>query len=248
MDRSDDLRTRLLDAAEDQLVASPDGDIATRAVCEAVGVTQPVLYRLFGDKRGLLDALAARGLTRYAERKARLETTGDPVADLRAGWDDHAAFAREHPALYRLVFAPRPWADPAPRQGVLDLLLATLRRCAAAGALATAPETAAALILSANVGLALNAMAQPGAFGDPALSAAMRETVLGQVLVAGRPPVTTPTLADAAHRLDAQLTLTPPAALAPEEQALLRVWLARLAADDAAGDDAGDHAGAPDAG
>ena len=97
---------------------TPDGDVATRAVCEAAGVTQPVLYRLFGDKRGLLDALAETGLQRYAARKAELEASDDPSADLRRGWDDHLAFAREHAALYRLMFAPRPWASSAARDGV----------------------------------------------------------------------------------------------------------------------------------
>ncbi len=78
MARSDEaLRSALLRAAEEQLVAAPDGDIATRAVCEAVGVTQPVLYRVFGDKRGLLDALADAGLERYAARKAELEVSDD---------------------------------------------------------------------------------------------------------------------------------------------------------------------------
>jgi AcrR family transcriptional regulator len=32
-----DTRTRMLEAAEELLNASPDRDIATRAVCEAVG-------------------------------------------------------------------------------------------------------------------------------------------------------------------------------------------------------------------
>lgn len=225
----DDPRTRLLDAAERQLVDSPDGDIATRAVCEAAGVTQPVLYRVFGDKRGLLDALAERGLERYAARKARLEVTDDPVADLRAGWDDHRQFATEQPALYRLMFGPRPWAGTAARDGVLALLVVTLRRCAAAGVLAVPVDTAAALILSANVGLALNAMAQPEAFGDPRHSHALRDAVLGAVLTSAPPAPAEPTLAAAAHRLDAQLGLTPSRALGPEESALLRVWLGRLA-------------------
>ncbi|MGR6998998.1 TetR/AcrR family transcriptional regulator [Yinghuangia aomiensis] len=65
------LRTAMIEAAEQQLAASSDHDVATRAVCEAVGVTQPVLYRLFGDKRGLLDAVADHGYERYAARKCR---------------------------------------------------------------------------------------------------------------------------------------------------------------------------------
>jgi AcrR family transcriptional regulator len=47
----------MLRTAEAQLQASPDRDISTRAVCEAVGVGAPVLDRLFGDKNGLLAAV-----------------------------------------------------------------------------------------------------------------------------------------------------------------------------------------------
>ncbi|MER5634650.1 TetR/AcrR family transcriptional regulator [Streptomyces nitrosporeus] len=223
------LREALLAAAEEQLTASPDHDVATRAVCEAVGVTQPVLYRLFGDKRGLLDALAEVGLHRYAKRKAALEQTDDPVADLRAGWDDHLAFAAENPAVYRLMFSPRPWADTAAREGVSRLLTAALTRCAAAGALRGDVEDAAALILSANTGLALNRIAQPGVYGRDTVSDTLRDAVLAAVVTAPAPARTDDPVTEAAHRLDAQLRIGPPTALASEETALLRVWLDRLA-------------------
>jgi AcrR family transcriptional regulator len=184
-------------------------------------VTQPVMYRLFGDKRGLLDALAERGLERYVARKAELESSDDPVADLRAGWDDHMAFAAEHPALYQLMFSPR--------TRLTELLAATLTRCAAAGALRTAVDEAAAMLLSANVGLVLNRIAQPGVFGAQAVSDALRDAVFGRILVEPESADDDDPLAVAARRLDAQLRLTPPGALVDEEAALLRVWLDRLA-------------------
>jgi AcrR family transcriptional regulator len=198
-------------------------------VCEAVGVTQPVLYRLFGDKRGLLDALADRGLQRYVARKAELEASDDPVRDLRAGWDDHMAFAAEHPALYQLMFTPRPWTGARARTGLMELLSATLTRCAAAGALRSTVEEAAALLLSANVGLALNRVAQPDLFGAPAISDALRDAVFGRILVAPEATPDADPLAGAARRLSAQLAVTHPEALVDEETALLHVWLDRLA-------------------
>jgi len=170
MGSTEDLRAAMIAAAEQQLIASSEQDIATRAVCEAVGVTQPVLYRLFGDKRGLLDALADQGLERYAELKAGQPETADPVADLRVGWDAHMEFARQNPALYQLMFVPRPWSHSVARERVFDLLVATLVRCAAVGALTIEPVLAAQLILSANVGVALNQIAQPDLFNDPELS------------------------------------------------------------------------------
>jgi AcrR family transcriptional regulator len=49
-------RSLIIEATADLLAQSPNGDVSTRAVCEAAGVQQPVLYRLFGDKDGLLSA------------------------------------------------------------------------------------------------------------------------------------------------------------------------------------------------
>jgi AcrR family transcriptional regulator len=225
---TDDLRERMLAAAEEQLIASPDGEIATRAVCEAVGVTQPVLYRIFGDKRGLLDALAEAGLARYTSRKAKLEVTDDPVVDLRAGWDDHMRFAADNPALYRLMFMPRPWTTDLLRDGVMRLLVETLTRCAARGALAADPEAAAKLILSANVGLALNAIAQPQQFAGDELSRAFRDALFSTLLTDPEPVSAADPLRDAAVRLRAQLEITPAEGLAPEEAALLGVWLQKV--------------------
>src|ERR1700761_9632979 len=179
------MRARLLQAAEAQLAKSSDGDIATRAVCEAVGVTQPVLYRIFGDKQGLLDAVVYDGFERYVERKRSLAATDDPVTDLRQGWVDHMDFALGNPALYRLMFGPR--QSPANKQ-IFDILVGVLTRCAAAGVLRTDPVTAARLILSANVGAALNIINQPELYADPALPNRMRDAIFEALLTeAGRP-------------------------------------------------------------
>jgi AcrR family transcriptional regulator len=223
-----DLRSALLAAAEKQLVAAPDGDIATRAVCEAAGVTQPVLYRLFGDKRGLLDALADSGLERYAARKAELEVSTDPAADLRAGWDDHLAFADEHAALYRLMFAPRPWASSRARDGISALLRKTLSRCAAAGLLRVEIDVALAMLLGANVGFALNRMADPGLRDVAGASESLRDAVLSSVLDDEMPERQGDPGAAARRQIREQLRLDPPEALLAEETALLGVWLSRL--------------------
>jgi AcrR family transcriptional regulator len=227
--RSDEaLRSALLRAAEEQLVAAPDGDIATRAVCEAVGVTQPVLYRVFGDKRGLLDALADVGLERYAGRKAELAVSEDPSADLRRGWDDHFAFAREHAALYRLMFAPRPWVSSSARDGVTALLERTLTRCAAAGMLRVDVRVAATMLLAANVGLALHEMSANRQDDSDEVADALRDAVLGAVLVQPSSPERGDVDAASRHQLRARLEAGRSSPLLPEESALMRVWLDRL--------------------
>ena len=225
---TDTLRTAMLDAAEQQLVSSPEYEIATRPVCEAVGVTQPVLYRLFGDKRGLLDALADRGLERYSAAKSAQAQTEDPVADLEAGWDEHMRFAADNPALYQLMFAPRPWARSVARARILDLLEATLVRCSAAGAVRVEPHVAAQLILSANVGLALNLIAAPDLFQDQALSHQMRAGVFSHVL--NKPPARrkAATVKTTALQLRSQLHMSGTDSLNTAETALLTQWLERL--------------------
>jgi AcrR family transcriptional regulator len=222
------VRTALIAAAERQLIASADGDIATRAVCEEAGVTQPVLYRLFGDKRGLLEAVADAGFERYAHRKSELETTPDPVGDLYAGWDDHTSFALENPALYRLMFAPRPNSAAGPYRGILRLLEAALLRCAAVGALSTTPPLAAQLILPANIGLALSLIGQPTLFTDPALSHRTRDAVFATVLIEVRTAKDADPVGAGARQLRAQLALIGTQALEPAETALLDHWLERI--------------------
>jgi AcrR family transcriptional regulator len=229
MVETDSLRTAMVEAAERQLAASEDYDIATRAVCEAVGVTQPVLYRLFKDKRGLLDAVADHGYERYAARKAAQARTGDSVADLLAGWDGHMDFARDNPALYQLMFAPRPWSHSTARERVFDLLVASLVRCAATGALRMEPREAAELVLAANVGIAFDHIAEPGRFRDRGLSHRMRDAVFATVLADGAAQGADDPVRAAALRLRAQVELSGVAPLEAVEGALLVRWLERLA-------------------
>ena len=222
------VRAALIEAAQRQLASAPDGEIATRAVCEEVGVTQPVLYRLFGDKNGLLDAVADAGFEQYARRKQELEVTDDPVTDLYAGWNDHMAFAAENPALYRLMFAPRPQSAATAYKRILELLEGTLLRCAAAGALATTPQSAAQLILSVNIGVALGRIAQPALFDDPALSHAARDAAFAAVLTGPAAPSGPDPVRAAARQLRYQLALTGTDRLEPVETALLDRWLERI--------------------
>jgi AcrR family transcriptional regulator len=196
-------------------------------VCEEAGVTQPVLYRLFGDKQGLLDAVADAGFERYVQRKRDLEITPDPVADLRVGWDDHMTFAAENPAVYQLMFAqPKSGSTAYPR--ILHLLEATLLRCAAAGRLATTPHLAAQLILPTNIGVALSLIARPALFSDPALSHRARDAVFATVLTEASAPSGPDPVTAAARQLRSQLSLTGTTALEPAETALLDRWLERI--------------------
>ncbi|MEV5955812.1 TetR/AcrR family transcriptional regulator [Streptomyces sp. NPDC051987] len=227
--KNEDTRARMLDAAERLLSASSDNDVSTRAVCDAVGVGQPVLYRIFGDKNGLLSALVESGFERYVIRKQALETTDDAVADLRNGWDDHMDFALTNRALYRLMFSPTLPQVPAPAGRIFDLLKHTLDRCAAQGALKIPAEEAAQTILSANVGVALSILSQPHRYSDPGLPHRVRDAVFSSCLVDtcapvhGEDPVLSSTL-----QLEARLQLPGHSPLGQEETALMLKWLRHL--------------------
>src|ERR1700754_131567 len=96
---------RMLRAAADLLQAGGIEAVSTRAVAAAAGVQPPTIYRLFGDKDGLLDAVAGYLLERYIEEKRQLiEASQDPVTDLRRLWDLHVDFGVTHPDGYVLAY------------------------------------------------------------------------------------------------------------------------------------------------
>src|SRR5918993_4192917 len=97
-------RDRIVTAAAALLTEGGREAVSTRAVSAAAGVQAPTIYRLFGDKQGLLDEVASQGFRRYLADKASLEPTDDPVQDLRDGWDAHVEMGLAQPALYRLMY------------------------------------------------------------------------------------------------------------------------------------------------
>jgi AcrR family transcriptional regulator len=223
----------MLRAAERLLDASPDRDITTREVCEAAGVGQPVLYRQFGDKNGLLRALVDYGFERYLATKRAATPSENPAEDLKSGWDTHVAFALEHPAVYRLMFSPSFDEVPAAAEEAMELLRAVLRRCAEAGLLASDIELAAQIIMAANIGVALSIVTQPERYADPELSRRVRDAVHRDVLasVAFQAPAPQPdTLKVVANQLAALVAGADDLSLTPAERALLAQWLATLAA------------------
>ncbi|BBX61776.1 TetR family transcriptional regulator [Mycobacterium saskatchewanense] len=229
-----DVRARMLEAAETQLAASPQNDISTREVCEAVGVGSPVLYRLFGDKNGLLTAVIDRAFSRYLSEKRAQPPSDDPVDDLYAAWDNHIAFALENPTVYRLVYAPQLAEVPGAAEETRQLLYDRLIRCAEAGKLKTSPAEAAQAIMAACIGVALNILSQPEIYTDPGLSARVRDAILREVTIDAESKPTnerTPPVKPVALQLAALIRRahTP---LTKAEAALMLQWLDAIAAAD----------------
>ncbi|MEY9489616.1 AcrR family transcriptional regulator [Streptomyces calvus] len=76
--RSAERLARILDACAELLDEAGYDDLSTRAVAQRAGVPIGSVYRFFGNKRQMADALAQRNLERFADRVAeRLGATGD---------------------------------------------------------------------------------------------------------------------------------------------------------------------------
>jgi AcrR family transcriptional regulator len=85
--RSAERLTRILDACADLLDEVGYDDLSTRAVAQRAGVPIGSVYRFFGNKRQMADALAGRNLERFTERVTeRLKTAGGEAAS-RSGGD-----------------------------------------------------------------------------------------------------------------------------------------------------------------
>ncbi|CAL9410215.1 hypothetical protein SUDANB176_01650 [Streptomyces sp. enrichment culture] len=76
--RSAERLARILDACAELLDEVGYDDLSTRAVAQRAGVPIGSVYRFFGNKRQMADALAQRNLERFSERVGeRLRDTGD---------------------------------------------------------------------------------------------------------------------------------------------------------------------------
>src|ERR1700738_706030 len=159
---ADNTRDRIVAAAAGLLSEGGREAVSTRAVSAAAGVQAPTIYRLFGDKQGLLDAVATHGFTTHLNSKTDLKPTTDPVEDLRAGWDLNVGLGLANPALYSLMYGePRPGAAPPAAVAAFEILAAHIHRIAEAGRLRVSEEHAAQLVHAAGGGTTFALIAMP---------------------------------------------------------------------------------------
>ncbi len=206
-----------------------------RAICDRAAVRLPTLYHFFGSKDGLISAVIDHGFDLYLAVKRTHESTGDPVQDLREGWDAHVAFGLENPGFYALMYGQvAPGSSPAAQERPGRLLLQLMREADRQGRLVVSPEQAAAHLLAANVGVTLRQITLARA--DPDLSAAMREASLSAITGMSPARKAASDLPTDAARLLAHLSDAAPL-LGNAETALLATWLSRIAHDSGAGSD-----------
>ncbi|MEU8714318.1 TetR/AcrR family transcriptional regulator [Streptomyces sp. NPDC048663] len=105
--RSAERLTRILDACADLLDEVGYEELSTRSVAVRAGVPIGSVYRFFGNKRQMVDALAQRNLERYTERVAeRLKDApkGDWRAAMDAVLDEYLAMKRTAPGFSLVDF------------------------------------------------------------------------------------------------------------------------------------------------
>lgn len=230
-----DVRAAIVEAAARLLREGGPAAVTTRGVAERAGVQAPTIYRLFGDKDGLLEAVAEHVMATFvAAKSAAMDAAAaadvDPVEDLRASWHRQIAFGLANPAVHRLLSDPdRALDSPAARAGK-EILVLRVRRLAMAGRLKVTEAHAVDLVQAAGVGTIQHLLATPVDRRDPELGDAMLDAVLARILTApSREAPDGPVSAAVALRAFApQLD-----ALTEPERALLAEWLDRITASPA---------------
>ena len=182
-----DTRSKIVDVAARLLREQGPAAVTTRGVAEGAGVQAPTIYRLFGDKDGLLDAVAEHVMATYVSAKATiLEAASaesvDPLDDLRAGWEMQIDFGVANPTLFGLLSDPgRGLRSPAAQSGK-HVLESRVHRIAVTGRLRVSEQRAVDVIQAAGTGTVLTILSTPPDERDPGLAENMYEAVLRQIL------------------------------------------------------------------
>ncbi|MEV7886083.1 TetR/AcrR family transcriptional regulator [Streptomyces sp. NPDC002817] len=94
-----DLRRAVLTAALDVIAADGPSALSLRDLARRAGVSHAAPAHHFGDRTGLLTAIAAEGF-------GLLATALREAPDLKEAGVHYVRFAREHPAHFQVMFSP----------------------------------------------------------------------------------------------------------------------------------------------
>ena len=232
----DATRTRIVEVAAQLLRSAGPAAVTTRAVAAEAGVQAPTIYRLFGDKDGLMEAVAEHVMAAFVRAKAEHERASseagsDPLQDFRASWRAQVDFGLANPGLFRLLSDPdRVVGSPAAQAG-LRVLESRVHRLAATGRLRVGEATAVAMVQAAGQGTIQLLLATPPARRDPALAERMLDAVLAQVLVPEAVEVPREQAATA-HAVALRALAPRLEVLTEAERGLLVEWLDRVVGAD----------------
>ena len=221
---------RVLQAAAELLSSGGVDAVSTRAVAAAAGVQPPTIYRQFGDKQGLLDAVTGFVLHSYLQDKRRAVATDDPVQDLRESWDLHVDFGLTHPDCYILAYVqPRPGRMPPLAGESLDILHQLIARIGDHGLLRMSVKRAVELMHCAAVGFVVSQIRVSSDERDPRLSKIMRENAIAAMVTDTSKQPAPSDLPGRAVALREALLGDRDGALTSAEKAMMAEWLDRIA-------------------
>jgi AcrR family transcriptional regulator len=95
-------REQLLDAA-DRVICRSGSAVSMDEIAAEAGITKPILYRHFGDKDGLYEALAERYVGQLMQELDAGPTTGDARTRLAARIDAYLGYVERNPERYRFL-------------------------------------------------------------------------------------------------------------------------------------------------
>lgn len=150
----DEVAGRLLESARRLLDERGLDAVTVRSVAAGADMSTMNVYSRFGGKDGLLDVLYREG---FARLRADLEAVDEATIaeQMRATSDAYRAFARTHPARYRLMFGGdlhgfRPSDDAAAEaRGLFAVIVDRIERAVDDGQMTMPDGSSAALIASA---------------------------------------------------------------------------------------------------
>ena len=225
----DRTRAQLVEVAAELLATQGQDAVTTRSVALAAGVQAPTIYRLFGDKSGLLNAVVEHGWASYVASKHPVGADANPVEGLRAGWELHVGFGLANPELFRLMHTVCTPDGRATAAAGIRMLQARLHRVAEAGRLRVTERRAAGLIHAVGTGVVFTLIDQAEDERDESLADTAWESVCAAILTdASTAAITGP----AAAAVTLRAALPGLTALTAAERALLGDWLDRIAESD----------------
>ena len=95
-------REELLDVA-DRVIQARGTSVSMDEIASEAGITKPVLYRHFGDKDGLYEALTRRYVDDLTDALQPAVATDDPRTRLAAAIDAYLSYVEREPERYRFL-------------------------------------------------------------------------------------------------------------------------------------------------
>jgi AcrR family transcriptional regulator len=214
-----DARERIIHAAATALAGGDVAAVSARRIARTAGVQSPVIYRLFGDMQGLLEAAVAYGFTDYLQNSPIPEGEVDAISELRRAWDMHIEFGLANPGIYKLMYGnPLPGVQAEHMRSIREVLAQRVSNVARAGLLAVDVDHAVLLAESVGTGVVMSLIGMLPEERDLTLSITCREMTLQAITVPGTAdgqtdhvgsPLTTAALTISASLSELSGTLTP---------------------------------------